>query len=83
MSCRDGDKTKSMLLSPEHYQWRPIDEINEDYGTCVLINLFNDDGYTLGHVCDSNFNESDWTHFTRFTPLTIDEYDRLMSTLKS
>jgi hypothetical protein len=62
------------------YQWRPISEIHEDCGPCVLINLLDgSDGYMeIGSVLDTDFNERDWTHFAECPKLSTEEANRLI-----
>lgn len=43
--------------------WRPISEIHEDYGPCILVNI-EDPGYMeIGSNLDLDFDASEWTHF--------------------
>jgi len=66
----------------KRYHWRPIGEIHEDYGPCVLINL-KDPGYQeMGSNLDTDFDESLWTHFTQITPLTHEEARELLAAQK-
>jgi len=62
----------------ERYQWKPISELHEDYGDCVLINIKTDTGHlAIGSNLDIGFDESKWTHFSRIVPLGQEEYERL------
>ena len=56
--CREYQDKLYGTQSP----WRPITEIHEDYGTCILLNRA-DGSVELGSNLDSGFNESEWTHF--------------------
>lgn len=59
------------------YRWRPIGEIHEDLGQCVLIRL-DDPGYMeVGSNLDEDFNETGWTHFAEVPKLTHEEAERL------
>lgn len=53
--------------------WRPIAEIHEDFGPCVLIN-FRDCGYQqIGSNVDSDFDAKRWTHFAKLPLLTTEQ----------
>ena len=56
--CREYQDKLYGTQSP----WRPINEIHEDYGTCILLNTA-DGSVELGSNLDSGFSESEWTHF--------------------
>jgi hypothetical protein len=59
------------------YRWRPISEIHEDLGPCVLMRL-DDPGYLeVGSNLDEDFNETGWTHFAEVPKLTHEEAERL------
>ncbi len=70
-------KTAENKLKP--YAWRPIAEIHEDHGNCVLINLDDPGCLELGHVCGSDFDTSRWTHFTEVPKLTTEDAKRLLA----
>lgn len=85
MKMRDRYKARSQawmeeaLKISQRHSWRPIAQIHEDYGPCVLINL-NDPGYIeIGSNLNTEFDESQWTHFTQISELTTNEADRLKS----
>ncbi len=62
----------------ERYRWRPISEIHEDYGDCVLVNINTDCGnLQVGSNLNLDFDESEWTHFTRFASIGQVEYERM------
>lgn len=67
------------MSDAEYYRWRPIDQIHEDYGDCVLINLRSDSGIELGNVCDFDFDISKWTHFAPVPRLTHEDVARLLA----
>lgn len=67
----------------EQYEWRPISEIHEDYGTCVLINLTEAGCMELGSNLDKEFREQDWTHFAQAPKLTIEQADELRAAMES
>lgn len=57
--------------------FRPIREIHEDYGLCILMHI-NDPGHLkLGSNLDLDFDESQWTHFAEVPKLTYEEAERL------
>lgn len=57
----------------ESAQWKPIAEIHEDLGSCVLMRL-DDPGYMgVGNNLDLDFNEQGWTHFVQVPKLTHEE----------
>lgn len=59
------------------YHWRPIAEIHEDFGPCVVIDI-NDPGcFSLEWVTDLDFDEDDWTHFAVSPRLTNEDAERL------
>jgi hypothetical protein len=75
----NATQCEAMNLRAElrHYRWRPISEIHEDYGPCVLMNI-DDPGYLeVGTNVDLDFDESEWTHFTDVPKLTHEEAERL------
>lgn len=63
-------------LALERYRWRPITEMHEDFGPCVLINI-NHRSIDLGNNLSPWYDESDWTHFTQITPLTTEQAEKL------
>jgi hypothetical protein len=63
------------------YRWRPISEIHEDYGPCVLMRI-DDPGYLeVGSSLDPDFDEREWTHFTEVPKLTGEEAERLKAAM--
>lgn len=60
----------------ERYCWRPIREIHEDYSYCVAVNILGDPGdLHIVHCLETSFDESQWTHFTRFAPMGQNEWE--------
>ena len=49
--------------------WRPIAEIHEDYGPCVLMNTDDPAYMEIGSNLDIGFDESRWTHFAQISVL--------------
>lgn len=68
------DKIFTLEKFKEHYRWRPIEELHEDFGPCVLINLIEDPCYlVIGSNLNVDYDESQWTHFTQITPLWTED----------
>jgi hypothetical protein len=63
------------------YKWRPITEMHEDDGECVVINLLDGDPgcMEIHHVCDLEFDAGEWTHFVRVPSLTTEDAERLLA----
>ena len=67
----------------DQYRWRPISEIHEDYGPCVLMNI-EDAGYLeIGSNLDLDFDESLWTHFSEVPKLSTEEGERLIEEMEA
>ena len=65
----------------DYQRWRPIAELHEDFGSCVLINI-NDPSYmAIGSNLDMSFEPSLWTHFSRIAPLSDEDHARLCAEL--
>lgn len=65
------------------YKWRPISEIHEDCGPCVLINLIEDGSHVeIGHVGDADFQIERWTHFAESPKLTTEEAEILIAAMQ-
>lgn len=70
-------EVKRLEKTLDQYRWRPIGEIHEDLGPCVLLRL-DDPGYMeVGSNVDEDFNEPGWTHFAEVPKLTHEEAERL------
>lgn len=63
-------------------KWRPISEIHEDYSLCVLIDINGPGGATVGSCMDTDWDESQWTHFAQMPELTNEEAERLIAEMK-
>lgn len=63
----------------DRYQWKPIAEIHEDFGECILMNIEDPGNMALGNNLSLGYDESLWTHFTQITPLGQEEADRMKS----
>lgn len=57
--------------------WRPLAEMHEDHGPCVMMNIDDPGALGIGHVCDVSFakdcREARWTHFVPVPPLTNEQ----------
>jgi hypothetical protein len=62
----------------ERQKWRPISELHEDYGTCVLINIDDPGHLVTGSNLDLDYDESKWTHFSRIALLGQKEYEEMI-----
>lgn len=60
----------------DRYRWRPIAELHEDYGECVLLDITSV-AMSVGSSMDTDFDMLEWTHFSQITPLTTEEAERL------
>lgn len=56
-----------------HYKWRPIADIHEDSGPCVLMNLADPGYLEIGSNLNADFDESLWTHFAEVPKLSTKE----------
>jgi len=59
------------------YRWRPIAEIHEDFGPCVVMRIDDPGSLAVMSSLDENFDESDWTHFALVPRLTNEDAARL------
>ncbi len=62
-------------------KWRPIDELHEDFGLCLLIDIRDPGGVIVGSVLDDDFDESTWTHFHELPELSNADADRMIAEL--
>lgn len=70
---------KALQKIQAHYRWRPIKEIHEDFGPCVLMDLFVPGFLAIGSNIDVDFDEFQWTHFTEVPKLTNEEAEELQA----
>lgn len=61
----------------ERFRWRPIAEIHEDQGQCVLLNIEDTGGLEIGNCTSLWFDEVDWDYFAQIPMLGQEEYERL------
>lgn len=61
-------------------QWHPIEEMHEDDGPCVVIDMEDPGMLAIGHVCDIERDWEEWaTHFVKLPRLTEEDADRLIA----
>lgn len=59
-------------------RWRPISEMHEDFGECILVNVLKDTGYMeFGNNLSLNWDAAKWTHFAQVPLLGQNEYERM------
>ena len=61
----------------DQYRWRPIEEIHEDMGPCVMMRIDDPGYFVIGSNLDEDFNEPGFTHFTQVPKLTTSEAEAL------
>lgn len=61
----------------ERYRWRPISELHEDFGPCVLMDYIDPGYLEIGSNMDTDFNASDWTHFSQIVPLSHEDHEQM------
>ena len=63
----------------EECQWRPIEEMHEDHGPCVVIDIEDPGRLAIGHICDIERDWEEWaTHFAKLPRLDHEDYERLL-----
>lgn len=73
----NGKMANELMRLANRYCWRPIRELHEDYGPCVIMNI-EDPGYLeVASANDCEFDESRWTHFSQIVPLGCEEAERM------
>lgn len=75
-ACGFGSEAIALRELVDRYRWRPISEIHEDFGECVLIDINSPGRIAVGKYDDADF-ESSWTHFSRIVPLSHEEAVKL------
>lgn len=63
----------------DRYRWRPISEIHEDFGPCVLMNIDDPGKLGIGSNLQLDWEESksEWTHFAEVPKLTNEDAYKL------
>jgi len=75
------DELAALQKQLKHYEWRPISQIHEDYGPCVLMDI-EDPGYLeVSSNLDTDLDESQWTHFAEVPKLTNEQADDLLAAM--
>lgn len=69
------DSFADSLLRP--YQWRPIGEIHEDFGSCVLMRIDDPGDLEIGNNLCNDFYKGRWTHFAEVPKLSIEDAEEL------
>jgi hypothetical protein len=67
----------------DQYRWRPIAELHDDCGPCVLMNIDDPGSLEIGSNLYAGFNESQWTHFAEVPKLSIDDAARLIEEMNN
>lgn len=68
----------------ERHQWRPIAEMHEDHGPCVVMDIDDPGRLEIGHVCDIERDWEEWaTHFAPVPPLTSEQADSLAAAIRA
>lgn len=70
-------RAKLLSALDQRYRWRPIAELHEDYGPVVLMDIHDPGSLQIGSNLETDFDESDWTHFSQIAPLSHEEAERL------
>lgn len=73
-------QTREQALEP--YRWRPIAEMHEDCGSCVLMDIDDAGDLAIGSNLDTDFDESLWTHFAEVPKLTNEEAEKLIAAME-
>lgn len=72
------------MVSITDYQWRPIREIHEDFGPCVVVHLIEDPCYLEVHwSTEVDFDEAHWTHFVKVPTLLTVDAERLIEEMRN
>lgn len=75
-----SEQRRKIALREEYFarfRWRPISEIHEDLGTCVLININDPGDIGIGSNLNTDWDESRWTHFHQIAPLTNEQAEAM------
>lgn len=58
-------------------RWRPISEMHEDFGPCVLMHFAYPGCFHVGSNLEDSFEWQDWSIFVPVPSLTSEEAERL------
>lgn len=75
--ARDAVQIAKLESSLARHRWRPIDEIHEDLGPCILVNIADCGEMAIGSNLDLDFDITQWTHFAELPVLGQAEYERM------
>lgn len=81
MNVRLRDIIAELTKFADRYRWRPIAELHEDYGPCVLMHIDDPGLLEIGSNLNLDYDESRWTHFSQIVPLTQEEADVMKEAL--
>ena len=65
------------------HEWRPISEIHEDFGSCVLMQIDDPGHVAIGSNLDLDWDESKWTHFAPVPHLTTEQAESLKAAMRA
>ena len=68
---------KEMDALRERSCWRPISEMHEDLGQCILVNIADCGYMEFGNNLNLDWDESKLTHFAQIPLLGQKEYERM------
>ena len=71
--CRDARIALTAAADAlERERWRPIAEMHEDYGLCIVYDMVNGGEPAFLDVCEDDFAETakEYTHFRSFWLMT-------------
>lgn len=74
----NGKMANELEALADRYRWRPISEMHEDYGPCVLINIYDPGDLEIGNNLCLDWDESRWTHFSQLVPLTQEQAQKMI-----
>jgi hypothetical protein len=72
-----------MSVNMDNCQWRPISEIHEDFGDCILMNIYDPGDIQVGGNLDNDWDENLWTHFSKLPPLTEEQAEELIRRMEA
>lgn len=73
------------VIPEEVCPYRPIAQMHEDDGPCVVLNIEDPTDLQVAHVCDPDFDETlTWaTHFAPAPKLTCEQAEKLIEEMKA
>ena len=76
-------RLKAKIAKLGECAWRPISEIHEDHGPCVVMDISAAGYREITHVCSLDFDESRWTHFAPIPSMTHEDAERLIAEMEA